>query len=82
MGVIRTPIEWLAETAGSERMRLAELPRRVGEKRPSGRGAGNPVPCRVASETDGSPYQRRTGASPTPWCMQGPAVGTVRVMVV
>ncbi|GAA0498774.1 hypothetical protein GCM10008937_02430 [Deinococcus depolymerans] len=32
-GVIRTPIEWAAKTIQSERMRLGELLRRVGEKR-------------------------------------------------
>ncbi|GHG26243.1 hypothetical protein GCM10017784_18270 [Deinococcus indicus] len=32
-GIIRTPIEWALQPVQSERMRLAELPRREGEKR-------------------------------------------------
>ncbi|GGR50544.1 hypothetical protein GCM10008959_09760 [Deinococcus seoulensis] len=42
----RTPIEWAAKVIHSERMR-------VGAEAGSGRGAGNPAPLRVVSETDG-----------------------------
>ena len=38
--LIRTPIEWAAKPARSERMRLGELLRREEVKRPSGRRAG------------------------------------------
>ena len=57
--LIRTPIEWAAKPARSERMRLVELPRREGESRVPDVEPAGAVTFRIVGETNGGRYQKR-----------------------